>query len=311
MATPHRIDVHHHVSPPSYLKEIDRVGFFSPPFKNWSITRALEDMEQGGVATGIISLPHPVAVWPGDVAEGRRLARDWNEFATRLAQDHPGRFGLFATLPILDIDGSLREIEYALDTLKADGISLMTNIGDKWLGDPHYDPVFAELHRRKTVVYTHPIAPDCCHNIVPGTNDSIIEFATDTTRAIARLLFSGAAERYNGISFIFSHAGGTLPFLVERFTGAAAADKVLGAAVPEGVMSYLQRFHYDVAQAAHPGALASLTRLVAITQILFGTDFPFRSAADHVRLLAAFGFSASDLGAIDRGNAQRLLPRWR
>jgi len=311
MPEPHRIDIHHHVAPPSFKEALERTGFTYPPFRNWSIEQSLADMDEGEVATAIISLPHPVGVWEGDAAAQRRLARDWNEFSTRLAQDHQGRFGVFATLPILDIDGSLREIEYALDTLNADGIGLMTNIGDRWLGDPHYDPIFAELNRRKAVAYTHPIAPACCNNILPGVNDSVIEFATDTTRAIARLLFSGAAARYGDIQFIFSHAGGTMPFLFERLETAPVIDRRLADKVPAGVRGYLTRFHYDIAQAAHPAALAALARVVAVAQILFGTDFPFRTAADHARLLAEYGFDASDRRAIESDNARRLLPRWR
>jgi 6-methylsalicylate decarboxylase len=311
MASPHRIDVHHHVSPPSFLARSAQAGFARGPMQSWTVAQSLDDMDKGGVATAIVSLPHPVAMWPGDRDEGRRLARDWNEYFTRLAQDHKGRFGVFAALPILDIDGSLAEIAYALDQLKADGICLMTNIGDKWLGDPHYAPVFEELNRRKAVVYTHPIAPDCCRGIVPGLADSVIEFATDTTRAVARLLFTGAAHRYKDISFIFSHAGGTVPFLLERFERVPLADRAAAAAVPDGVATYLKAFHYDIAQAAHPLALAALTRLVAATQILFGTDYPFRTSADHAQMLEDFGFSAGDLRAIDCANAQRLLPRWR
>ena len=306
-----RIDVHHHVSPPSFIPAITRAGFDYPAFRTWTVEQSLADMDKGGVATSIISLPHPVKVWEGDRAAGRGLAREWNEFSTKLAQDHPGRFGLFASLPVLDIEGSLREIEYALDTLKADGISLMTNIGDKWLGDPHYDPIFAELDRRKAVLYTHPIAPNCCANVLPGVNDSVIEFATDTSRAIARLLFGGAAAKFPNIKFIFSHSGGTMPFLVERYETAPIIDTRLADKVPAGVRHYLTRFHYDIAQAAHGGALAALTRLVAASQILFGTDFPFRTAADHAAMLAEFGFPADDLRAIESGNAQRLMPRWK
>ncbi len=308
MATPHRIDVHHHVTPPSYRAAQGPVDQGNAPRLGWSVEASLEDMDRGGVASAIISLPHPVTIWPGDKDKARRLARDWNEYSTRLGQDHPGRFGLFATLPMLDIDGSLREIEYALDALHADGINLMTNIGDKWLGDPYYDPVFEELHRRKAVVYTHPIAPTCLHDVLPGVNDSIVEFGSDTTRAIARLLFSGAAARFHDIRFIFSHAGGTMPFLVERFERAPGryAPKVAG-----GTIAHLKRFYYDTAQAAHPWALMGLTRLVAISQILFGTDFPYRTAAETAQGIAEFGFSPSDLSAIDCGNAQRLLPRWR
>ncbi len=307
MAAPHRIDVHHHVAAPSFLAAAGQITQGNQPRMSWTVEQSLEDMDRGGVATSIISLPHPVTIWPGDRDKARGLARSWNEFVAQLMRDHPGRFGLFASLPMLDIDGALREIEYAFDTLKADGINLMTNIGDKWLGDPHYDPVFAELNRRKAVVYTHPIAPSCMHDCIEGVNDSVVEFASDTTRAIARLIFSGAAARYKDIRFIFSHGGGTAPFLVERF------ERAPGKYAPktdEPPINYLKRFHYDTAQAAHPWALMGLTRMVATTQILFGTDFPYRTAEETARGIADFGFSSVELRAIDCGNAQRLMPRW-
>ena len=309
MAAPHRIDVHHHVTPPSLVAEKMRAGAGGGPTYAWTIDKTLADMERGGVRAAIISLPHPIAVWP-DQKNTRGLTREWNDYVATLGRDYPGRFGQFAMLPILDIEGSLREIEYALDVLKADGINLMTNIGDKWLGDPYYDPIFEELNRRKAVVYTHPDAPDCTRGVLPGIRDSVIEFGTDTTRAITRLLFSGAAARFKDIKWIFSHAGGTAPFLAERLVRYAQTEKGMAERVPDGVLAYLARFHYDTAQAAHPWALASLTRLVAVAQILFGTDFPWRTAEETAKGLRAFGFSDQDLRAIDCANAECLLPRW-
>jgi 6-methylsalicylate decarboxylase len=311
MAAPHRIDVHHHPTPVLELMGGRVSG--SPGIKGWTAALSLEDMDKNGVATAILSMPSRANVWrSGDQARNRAMARQWNEFMTRQGADHPGRFGVFATVPIFDIEGSLREAEYALDQLKADGITLMTNMGDKWLGDPHYFPLFEELNRRSAVVYTHPISADCMQNMLtPDIDDSVIEFTADTSRAIARLLFSGAAHRFPDIRFIFSHAGGTMPFILERYTRHAQSDPALSARVPEGVLTYLKRFYYDTAQASHPHAMASITQFVAISQFLFGTDFPFRNAEDHVNGLQACGFSDEDLFAIESGNARRLLPRWR
>lgn len=305
----HQIDVHHHPTPAQEIAQGRQIG--SPGIKNWTASVSIEDMDKNGVATALLSLPHRVAVWR-DAMRARKIARTWNEFMTRQANDCPGRFGVFAVVPILDIEGSLQEAEYALDTLMADGILLMTNMGDKWLGDPHYFPLFEELNRRKAVVYTHPISADCMHNIMmPSIDNSVIEFCADTSRAIANLLFLGAAHRFKDISFIFSHAGGTMPFILERFTRHPLTDEKLAAQVPDGVISYLKRFYYDTAQASHPYAMSSITRLVAITQLVFGTDFPFRNAEDHVNGLKACGFSDEDLFAIECGNARRLLPRLR
>lgn len=309
MEKPYRIDVHHHPTPAFELMQGRTVGVVS--LRSWTASVSLEDMDRNDVATAILSLPHRAAMWRGDPVRARAGARQWNEFLARQASEHPGRFGVFAVVPVLDIDGSLIETQYALDVLKADGVNLMTNMGDKWLGAPHYFPLFEELNRRKAVVYTHPISPDCMQNaMLPSIDDSVIEFTADTSRAIATLLFSGAAHRFKDIRFIFSHGGGTMPFILERFIRHALTDKDAAAQVPDGVVAYLRRFYYDTAQASHIHAMSSLRTFIAATQLLFGTDFPFRNAEDHVNGLRTCGFSETELHAIECGNAQRLMPRW-
>ena len=234
MTAPYRIDVHHHPSPPSYLSARFARDKQYGPQKDWTVARSLDDMDRGGVATAMLSLPHSVQIWPGRRDETRGLARDWNEYMAKLAIDHPGRFGVFAALPILDIEGSLEEVTYALDTLKADGIALMTNIGDKWLGDPHYAPVFEELNRRGAIVYTHPVAPTCCRDLLPELNDSMIEYGADTTRAIAKMLFGGAAVRYPRIRFIFSRSATNPPLVLQsRYASQSPSDTATACLLPK------------------------------------------------------------------------------
>jgi predicted TIM-barrel fold metal-dependent hydrolase len=306
---PPRIDVHHHPVLPSHLGHLGRNSANPAALRNWSVGKSLDDMDQGGIGAAILSVPYPPDTWGGDAGAAAKLAREANEFMAQLARDHRGRFGVFATLPIDHIDDSLAEAAHALDTLGADGIGIMTNIGDKWLGDPHYAPLFGELDRRKAVVFVHPAAPYCCTNLVPDLPDTMIEFATDTARAIARLVFSGSAARYPGIRFIFSHGGGTMPFIAERFLRMPSLNPALKQAVPNGVLDALQRFYYELAQASHRSALAALMPLVPMSQLLFGTDFPFRGAAEHLRLLAEFGWGENEIDAVARDNAARLLPK--
>ena len=310
MAAPHRIDVHHHPMPTSQISNGRRAT--PPSMKEWTAAASLDDMNRNSVATAVLSLNHPVVVWPSDQTAARKQAREWNEFMTRQGQDHPGRFGTFAVLPILDVEGSLREIEYALDTLKADGINMMTNIGDKWLGDPYYFPLFEELNRRKAVIYTHPMAPTCSTNLLmPEVNDSVIEFATDTSRAIARILFSGAAHKFKDIRFIFSHAGGTIPFLAERIARLEVRPE-FRESVPDGVIFELKRLFFDTALSANQLAFSALLKLVASEQVLFGSDYPFApeaTMAATVKGLANLGLAPDVLYAIERGNAVRLLKR--
>jgi len=258
---PHRIDVHHHIAPPSYVEELRDLQ--QPPTLAWTPQRSLDDMDKAGVAVAVTSVTTP-GVWLGDNAQGRRLARACNDYAAALMAKYPTRFGMFAALPLPDTEGSLREIEHGLDVLKADGISLFTSYRDKWLGDPAFDPVMEELNRRKAVVYTHPEAALCCRQLLPGLSESVIEYGTDTTRAVARLLFSGTAARYRDIRWIFSHGGGTTPFLAERLIRAPQTFKALAPSVPNGVLAELQRFYYDTAQVAYPPALAALTKFAPI-----------------------------------------------
>src|SRR6266571_4195345 len=304
-AQPHRIDVHHHHTPPPYLAAITARNI-TGPVRDWTPEKSLADMDRAGVATALTSITTPAIRFLDD-ADARKLARECNDYSAKLVADGKGRFGMFAVMPMPHVDATLNEIAYALDTLKADGIGMLTSYGDKWLGDPAFAPVMEELNRRQAVVYTHPTTANCCGNLIPDVPDAIIEWGTDTTRTIASLVFSGTASRLREAKFIFSHGGGTLPFLTERFQRLPQANKDVAARLPNGVEAELKRFYYDTAQAAHPYALASLTKLIPISQIVFGTDYPYRTAADHVRGLADHGFTAGDLMAIDRDNALRLL----
>jgi predicted TIM-barrel fold metal-dependent hydrolase len=306
-AKAHRIDVHHHHTPPPYVAALAAKNI-PGPVRDWTPEKSIADMDKAGVATALTSITTPALRFL-DEAGARKVARDCNEYTAKLVTDSKGRFGMFAAMPMPHVEGTLQEIAYALDTLKADGVGLLTSYGDKWLGDPAFTPVLEELNRRRAVVYTHPTTANCCGNLIPDVPESIIEWGTDTTRTIASLVFSGSAARFRDVQLIFSHGGGTLPFLTERFLRLPLINKNLATRVPNGVEHELKRFYYDTAQAAHPYALASLTKLVPVSQIVFGTDFPYRTAAEHVKGLTDYGFSASDLQSIDRDNAVRLLPR--
>jgi predicted TIM-barrel fold metal-dependent hydrolase len=300
-----RVDVHHHFSPPEIAAQEGR-----GVLHNWTVERSLADMERGGVTTAMLSLTTSPGAAISDPARSKRTARMANEFAAGLVRDHPGRFGLFAAVPMPDVDATLAEIAYAYDTLKADGIGLFTSYGTKWLGDPAFEPVFDELERRKAVVYTHPISAPCCTDLLPNVNPAVIEYGTETTRTIASYVFGGMAARHPNVRIIFSHAGGTMPFLIERFINNAKLPPV-AKNLPNGIMAELTRLYYDTAQSANPVAMGALAKIVPVSQIMFGTDYPYRTAEEHVRTLKTCGFSAADLAAIDIGNAERLVPRLR
>jgi predicted TIM-barrel fold metal-dependent hydrolase len=305
-----RIDVHHHFIPQFHVDAMMAPGRRAgPPPPKWSPATSLEDMDKSGIATSILSVVQP-GIWYGNnVEESRRLARQLNEYGAKVASDHRGRFGLFAVIAPPDAEGSLKEIEYALDTLKADGIGLLTSYQDKYLGDPSFAPVYEELNRRKAVIYVHPTTPECCRGLVPGIPPGSIEYATDSTRTIAHLVFSGTAIKFPDIRWIFSHSGGTLPFLTSRFIRLAEERKP--PHLPNGPMPEFKKFYYELAQGNTPGQIAALLKMVSVFQVLYGTDFPFRDGAEVNRGIADWGFGDADLRAIERETALKLLPRVR
>jgi 6-methylsalicylate decarboxylase len=305
-----RIDVHHHFLPQFHADAMMAPGRrASGPPPKWSPASSLEDMDKSGIATAILSIVQP-GIWYGDnVDESRSLARQLNEYGAKLVRDYSGRFGLFAVIAPPDVQGSLKEIEYALDTLKADGIGLLTSYQDKYLGDPSFAPIYEELNRRKAVVYVHPTTPACCRGLVPGIPPGSIEYATDSTRTIAHLVFSGTAMKFPDIRWIFSHSGGTLPFLTGRFIRLAEERKP--ANLPEGPLPEFRKFYYELAQGNTPGQIAALLKMVSISQVLYGTDYPFRDGAEVNRGIAEWGFAAAEQRAIERENALALLPRLR
>jgi predicted TIM-barrel fold metal-dependent hydrolase len=309
-------DIHHHYYPREIITAwqdyMDRNsgGRLQPNVANWAPAASLEEMDKSDVATSILSLASIPGVWFGLDASGmRRMSRLCNEFAAKMAQDYPGRYGFFASLPMPDVDGSLTEIEYAFDTLRADGINLSTSFGDRWPGDPAYKPVFEELNRRKAVVFFHPYAPNCCGSLNSGIPPGVLEFPYDSGRAITSLLLSGSLARLRDIRWLFSHGGGVMPMLAGRVAFFAGARKDFAEIAPDGVPAELQRLYYDTANAAWPVSMAGLLRMVPPSQVVFGTDFPYVPTTLQADALQKNGLSAEALAAIRRDNAARLIPR--
>jgi len=314
-AAPRLVDTHHHFFPPPYLEPLaawnDKAGVpgQTPIQRGWTVARAIDDMDRNGVATAVLSISTP-GIWFGEAEAARKMARICNDYGAELARSHPGRFGLFASVPMPDVEGTLREIEHALDVLKADGIGFMTSYGDTWPGDPMFAPVFAELNRRKTVAYFHPLAPNCCAGmLIPGVTASPVEYMFDTTRAVVSLLVNGTLAKNKDLRFLFSHAGGTIPMVAGRIANALKGRKDIAEIAPEGIDAELRKLHYDTANSFYAPTIAALTSYVPDTQILFGTDFPYLTIGQNLDGLRKLALTPAQMTAITRDNAVRLLPR--
>jgi 6-methylsalicylate decarboxylase len=311
------VDTHHHIYPPRYVSAnlqrlmADTRTLPATAYTSWSPKLALEQMDKANVRTAIVSMTSP-GVWWNNGDEARTWARECNEFGAGMARDFPGRFGMFAALPLPDTEGSLREIAYALDTLKLDGIGLLTSYAGKPLGDPSFTPVFDELNRRKVAVFVHPTM-SCCGMVIEGVDAPTIDFPTDTTRTITSLALGGTFARCPDIKFIFSHGGGTLPMIIQRFTAPVRnfTPEEIKQRLPDGFEATIKRQFYDIASVAmNPGGMAAVFNVIPTSQLFYGSDAPFGSTTVIADRLAKFQLSPAEINAIRRENALRLFPRY-
>ncbi len=307
-----RIDVHFHYLSPEYReKMIDAVGGSPDGFAapQWSAEAALAMMDRMGIVTGMLSVSSP-GVHFGNDGKARVLARSVNEFAARTMTDHRGRFGGFASLPLPDVAGALEEIAYALDTLKLDGIVMLTNFNGVYLGDKRLDPVFDELNRRGAVVFIHPTSPICWQQSALGYPRPMIEFTFDSTRAVVNLIFSGTTARCPKVRFIVPHAGGTLPFLARRI---GMFGRGVAGGTPVAAEEHLRKLYYDLAGSPGSNAIGPLLEMTERSHILYGSDYvhtPEAIVSAHLaELLSSKLLSPEDFRAIGRNNALALFPR--
>lgn len=314
-----RIDVHHHMLPP-----------FQPNMaaRKYTPQLSLDAMDKFGTELTILSLTVAGEYLYDGTEKSIKFARQANEYGAKAMQDHPKRFGFFASLPAKSTDATLKEIEYAFDTLKCDGVVLFTNTGDKWWGDPMFLPMFDELNRRQAAVFLHPIGANCCHNLA-GIGDGVVEFDFDTTRTVVSLLFNGVLSRCQDIKWIINHSGAAIPTLAgrikDRVPGGSSnggngvpggpsryntsPDRDHTPKTPNGVYYELKRLYYECAHATYPMPMAALRAFAPPTQYLFGTDFPIEPMESTVLNFPVLRLPSDVQHALDRGNAERLWPR--
>jgi predicted TIM-barrel fold metal-dependent hydrolase len=322
---PYRIDVHHHVLPKFYLATLERVNsittMFGVALPAWSPEAHLEVMDKNKIAVGMASIP--AGIYFESNAFARDLARRCNEFLANLRSEYPTRFGAFAALPVPDVDGALTETRYALDTLRLDGVLMLSNVAGHYVGDAENDELFAELNRRNTVVYIHPSDPP--DKGIPASIQFPIDTALETVRAAMSLLYGGVFERYPNVKFIFSHCGGITPYLAHRMVrgrtwvrGEGGADPGMLGEEPDGAraakdIGLLQRQYYDSMSANAANGLRTLQAFVDPSHILLGTDhaiLPAKYQPLKMRELKRYkGFDDATRMGVERENALRLFPR--
>jgi len=316
MTTANRIDVHHHILPSHYVDVVGPTPIgaqgSSGRVPAWSIAQALDGMERSGIATAITSVSAP-GFAPLEAGATRALARWCNEFAATMVTDYPGRFGMFAALPLPGADAAIAEAVYAFDDLHADGVCLLSNYQGRYLGDARFRPLYEELDRRHAVVFVHPTSPVNPVSI-EALSLSTLEFTFDTTRAVASLVFSGTLAAFPSIRWILSHAGGTIPWLAGRIDVLSGNNPAVRAMIPDGFTALMSKMYFDCALSANAPQMNLLARLAGRDRLLFGSDYPFGPKAQMESTAAAIEalrWGRDAKRALEHENAWRLFPQFR
>src|ERR1700686_4576702 len=308
-----RIDLHHHHVPPGLgaFGGAGRGGFGGDRFP-WTPEKTLAQMDKFDIAVSMLSMTQMGDILYDNTEKGRKAVRTGNDYGAKVMSDHPKRFGLFTGVPLPDIDGVMKEIEYGLDTLKADGIGIYTNDNQtRWPGDKYFDPLWKELNRRKAVVYMHPLAPPCCVDLNDDVPSAMNEYDFDITRACTSILANGVLHKHPNVKIIIPHSGGTMPMIAGRIKDRYANDEKHKEYIPNGVIAELQKFYIDIAHASFPYPMAAMLKFAQPDHVLFGTDFSPEPIESTVNKLPHLGLSAKVMKAIERENAEKLFPRFK
>ena len=311
MSVPCTIDVHAHYLPERYRTALLDNGHGQPDgfpqIPAWSAEEHVAVMDRLGIATSLLSISSP-GVHLADQAATRDRAREVNEAGRRAVIDHPGRFGLFASLPLPDVDAAMAEIDYCCDRLGVHGFTLLTNIGGTYLGDATFQPVFRELDRRHARLFIHPTSPACWAQTSLGRPRPMLEFFFDTTRAVVDLVLTGTIAKHPGIEFIVPHAGATLPMVADRVSVFA---RLLAVDPAVDVLRDLGRLHFDLAGFPVPRQLDALLTLTTLEHLHYGSDYPFThefAAKMAAERLVEVGDPPGSLLDTLRANTERLFP---
>ncbi|WP_328504639.1 amidohydrolase [Streptomyces sp. NBC_00457] len=310
------IDVHAHLLPDFYVQQTTAAGHAHPDgmggWPTWSVRTHLDLMDRNDIKTAMLSMSSP-GVHFGDDKAARLLARHVNEYTAELTRDHSGRFGNFVSLPLPDVDGSLEEIAFAFDELDADGVALLTHTHGVYLGDRRLGPIFAELDRRRAVVFLHPTSPVCWEQSALGRPRPMVEYIFDTARTVTDLVMAGVLTRHPNMRVIVPHCGGAVPVLADRINEFMRLFLPSEQAPSLDAVQQLRGLYYDMAGTAFPRQIPALLELVDPDRVLFGSDYcwtPPPLADAHIAAIDATEspVEGTTWRSLTTANAQRLFP---
>lgn len=271
-------------------------------------------MKDSSIGTTIFSLTAPgTTVLNGPAAA--KLARQTNEYGAAIRDSNPSKFGFFAALPPFcdGIEPVLAEIRYALNVLKADGVTMYTRYGqdNHYLGHADFRPIWAELNVHSAVVFIHPTHAVDTNMVNASMPLPVLDYPHETTRTAVDLIISETVREHPACKIILPHAGGTFPYLATRAASMLFESKSSAKPIEE-FWEDARTFYYDLALSGNEYTLGLLTKFAKPDHILFGSDFPYapqKTIDTHTENFDRYQMSDGQAFGINQGNALKLFPR--
>lgn len=304
-------DIHHHIVPDFYVEEMKKMGmteFNTLKWPKWSPESSLKMMNTLQIEKAFVSISAP-GIFFKDAAYSEKLSKRCNEYIARMVKDYPERFGGFASVALPDVTNALREVEYALDILKLDGIGLMSNVNGKYLGDKDYREFYTELNKRNAIVYIHP-------NGVTRREDHqflnpLYLWQNDTTRTMIDFIKSGYHRDYPNIRWILSHGGGVLAPLYESIIQSLKGEN---PNIEAELEQWKSQIFLDTASKAYDEQIPHLLNFSDAQHVLFGSDIGWANKMAATVLIKSYsqldeklGLKENEIKDIFMGNAKRLF----
>ncbi len=313
-----RVDVHLHAILPEYRKALQRAGVTESSFRKTTANTPqafLDAISELGIDVAIWLPFSGSGIYVKDDASTRYLTQTTNEAIATLAAKVPKKFGFYAILPLPNVAAALKQMEYALDSLHADGVAFLSTQDGRYIGDPAFEDLYAEMNRRSLMALVHPARPTYPEPLkVPP---ELIEYTFETTRVAVNLIYNEVMKRYPNIKWILPHAGGALPYLplrLEVLQGDDTQKPTFLERVPEGYLPYLERFYYDVATSGAAGPIFALTAITDSSHIFYGSDWPYVPkkyiVEQVVRMKQMPQFACDRWPAMERENALHHFKRF-
>ena len=335
-----KIDVFPHIFPKPLLDRASQVAVEPAlgQFKRNSGIPVLYDldarfraMDQFGDYVQVLTISNPPIESIGAPPASTELAKMGNEYLADLCQKHPDRFvGFAASLPMNDVDGTLKEIDHAVNDLGALGVQIHTNVLGRPLDDPMFDQFWAKIAAIDKPLWVHPARSPSMADYATEDHSKYelwwtFGWSYETALFMGRVVFSGILDRYPNLKILTHHGGSIVPHLSGRIgpgmenlgnrTPGEEGEQLvhLRETLPKKPTEYFKMFYGDTALFGAAHAMRCAMEFLGLEHMMFGSDMPFdpergtafiRWTMENIEEL---GLNEQQLEDLYQNNAARIL----